>query len=123
MLKFFADENVHSEIISSLREKSLDIMTVFDAALAGRKDYEILEYCQKRGFILLTGDKDFGGLLEFGCLFGKGKVVLFRYTLMNIQKIVSEFMEMLKNEEKKLLDCKSVLVVLTEGRYRIHCPK
>ena len=122
MIKLLADENVHYDIVADLRKSGFDITTAIDAGLAGCKDRQILEYSEKEGRILLTGDKDFGGLLEFGLLYGKGKVILLRYTIMDIKRITYELVELLKNEEKTFESARTLLVVLSEGRYRIHRP-
>ena len=120
MPKLLADENVHSEIIAYLRSKGYEIITAIDEGLAGSKDYEVLVYAEKHDRILLTGDKDFGGLLEFGILYGRGKVILLRYTTMNIKVIAEEINDLLKKENKLFKGVKSLLIVLSEGRYRIH---
>jgi len=120
MLKLLADENVHSEIIAYLRSKGYEIITAIDEGLAGSKDYEVLAYTEKHDRILLTGDKDFGGLLEFGILYGRGKVILLRYTTMNIKVIAEAINGLLKKENRFFKGVKSLLIVLSEGRYRIH---
>ena len=120
MLKLVADENTHSEIIAYLRSKGYEITTAIDEGLAGSKDSEVLAYTEKHDRILLTGDKDFGGLLEFGILYGRGKVILLRYTTMNIKVIAEAINGLLKKENKLFKGVKSLLIVLSEGRYRIH---
>lgn len=120
MFKILADENVHVEIVDCLRNQGYKIETVPECGLAGHKDYEVLEYAQKQDWILLTGDKDFGGLLEFGVLYGRGKVILLRYMIMDIEMISKEIGELLKKEKELFRRQKSLLVVLSEGRYRIH---
>ena len=70
--------------------------------------------------ILISGDKDFGGLVEFGTLWGRGKVILLRYRIININRIVSHILEVLDREAEVFKTEKSVIIVLSEGRYRIH---
>ena len=64
MLRLFADENVHVDIIASLRKEGFDVITVIEVGLVAHKDYQILEYAEKEKRTLITGDKDFGGLLK-----------------------------------------------------------
>lgn len=71
-----ADENLHTDIILGLRREHYKVMSVIDIGLAGHNDREILEYSEKNDLILISGDKDFGGLVEFGTLWGRGKVIL-----------------------------------------------
>lgn len=71
---------------------------------------------------LISGDKDFGCLIEFGTLWGRGKVILLRYRLININRILEDIIKVLNGERKNLDSKKPVVIVLSEGRYRIHLP-
>jgi len=70
--------------------------------------------------ILISGDKDFGGIIEFGALWGRGKVILLRYRLINIQRIVKNILEILEREAETLRKEKAIVIVLSEAGYRIH---
>lgn len=70
--------------------------------------------------ILLSGDKDFGGLIEFGTLWGRGKVILLRYRLINIDRIAKNITEVIINEKVLFNVEKSFVIVISEARYRIH---
>jgi predicted nuclease of predicted toxin-antitoxin system len=83
-MRILANENLHTEIVQGLQRANYDVLFVPDIGLAGHKDREILEYSEKNGLVLISGDKDFGGLIEFGPLWGHGKVILLRYRLINI---------------------------------------
>ena len=63
-----ADENVHIDIIEGLQQANIEILSIHDVGLAGRKDHEILEYSEENNLVLLSGDKDFGGLIKYGTL-------------------------------------------------------
>ena len=120
-LCFFADENIHRKTIETIRLSGFHVETTFDAGLVGSEDKVILNFCQSHNMILLTADKDFGGLLEFGYLFGKGKVVLLRYKLINVERINHDLLSLFKKENVFLSQIgDGFLIVLSEGRYRIH---
>lgn len=119
-LKLLADENVHSDIVKGIRKAACEILYVPEIGLAGRDDQMILEYSEKHGLILISGDKDFGGLIEFGTLWGRGKVILLRYRLININRIVKDVLEVLSNETESLESQSSLVIVLSESGYRIH---
>lgn len=89
-------------IILFLQEKHIDLFSLF------MRNY------------LISGDKDFGGLVEFGTLWGRGKVILLRYRIININRIVANILEVLNREAEVFRTEKSVVVVLSEGGYRIH---
>jgi len=119
-MRILADENLHFDIVLSLRQEKHEVVLVSDVGLAGHKDFKILEYAEKENLILLSGDKDFGGLVEFGTLWGRGKIILLRYRIININRIVSHILEVLDRETEVFKTEKSVIIVLSEGGYRIH---
>lgn len=123
MAKILADENVHCDIVYSLREAGYEVFFVPEIGLAGCNDETILKYSIKHNLILLSGDKDFGGLIEFGTLWGHGRVILLRYRLINITRVVRNIMEILKNEENFINAEKTFVLVLSEAGYRIHKTK
>jgi predicted nuclease of predicted toxin-antitoxin system len=120
MMRFLADENLHIEIVRGLRQANYEVLFVPDLGLAGHKDREILEYSEKNDLIVISGDKDFGGLTEFGPLWGRGKVILLRYRLINIQRIVRNILEILDREAETFRKEKAMVIVLSEAGYRIH---
>jgi len=121
-MRILADENVHTDIIQGLNQANLEVLSIRDIGLAGHKDREILEYSEQNDLILLSGDKDFGGLIEFGTLWGRGKVVLLRYHIININRIVKDIVEVIDREEEILRTPVPVVIVLSESGYRIHKP-
>lgn len=120
MIKILADENVHSDIVRGLRKSGYEVLFVPEIGLTGKDDPTILEYSKKHNLILLSGDKDFGGLIEFGTLWGKGKVILLRYRLINITRIVKNLTEILINEKNFINKEQPFIIVLSESGYRIH---
>jgi len=121
-MRILANENLHSEIVRGLRQANYDVLFVPEIGLAGHKDREILEYSEKNGLILISGDKDFGGLIEFGPLWGHGKVIILRYRFVNIRRMVNNILEILSREAETLTKEESIVVVLSESGYRIHKP-
>jgi predicted nuclease of predicted toxin-antitoxin system len=121
-MRFLANENLHTEIVRGLRQADYEVLFVPDLGLAGHKDREILEYSEKNDLIVISGDKDFGGLTEFGSLWGRGKVILLRFRFIKIHRIVKNILEMLNREAEMLGIEKSFVIVLSESGYRIHKP-
>jgi len=99
-MRILADENVHTDIIQGLNQANLEVLSVLDIGLAGHKDRVILEYSEENDLILLSGDKDFGGLIEFGTLWGRGRIVLLRYHIININRIVKDIVAAVKHEHQ-----------------------
>ena len=122
MIRVLSDENVHADIVSGLRREGFDLLTAVDLGLAGRKDIEILDYAEKNDLLLLSGDKDFGGLIEFGSLWGRGRVLLLRYQLLNVRKIVEDIARVLRSETENLSQSGSFVIVLSESGYRVRRP-
>jgi predicted nuclease of predicted toxin-antitoxin system len=121
-MRFFADENIHADVIRELRQANYEAFSVQDVGLNGHKDHEILEYSEKQDLILISGDKDFGGLIEFGTLWGHGRVILLRYNLINVSQMVQGIVEVVKREAEILGAGDPVVIVLSESGYRIRRP-
>ena len=121
-MRILADENVHIDIIHRLRQNNYEVLSARDVGLAGHKDREILQYSEEHNLILISGDKDFGGLIEFGSLWGRGKVILLRYHLIKTERIATDIVETMKREVEILSSTNSVIIVLSESGYRIHKP-
>ena len=122
MMHILVDENIHVDIARGLRQTNFEVLSVSDVGLADQKDQEILQYSEEHDLILVTGDKDFGGLIEFGRLWGRGKVLLLRYHLINITRIVGDIVEAIRREAKILSAEEPVVIVLSESGYRVHKP-
>jgi len=122
MIKILANENLHTEIVKKLREAKYEVLFVPEIGLAGHSDEDILSYSEKHNLVIISGDKDFGGLIEFGGLWGRGKVILLRYRIMDIRNIVSDILKVLTDEAKILESEKPVVIVLSEAGFRIHRP-
>jgi predicted nuclease of predicted toxin-antitoxin system len=56
-----ADESVDFGIITSLREKGINVLSILEDN-SGIKDVEVLEIAAKNKSLLITEDKDFGEL-------------------------------------------------------------
>lgn len=119
-MRILANENLHFEVVQGLRGQNHEVFFVPEIGLAGQKDNIILEYSDKQKLILISGDKDFGGLIEFGKLWGRGKVILLRYRIINTKRIVRDLDQLLNQEEKILLSKDSLVIILSESGYRIH---
>ena len=122
MIRILSDENVHADIVSGLQQEGFDLVTAAGAGLAGRKDIDILDYAELQNLLLISGDKDFGGLIEFGRLWGRGRVLLLRYQIINVRKIVEDIAVTLRGESELLSQPGSFVIVLSESGYRVRRP-
>lgn len=122
MVPILANENLHSAIVSGLRDAGCDVTYVPEIGMGGHPDHEILERAEHDGRVVISGDKDFGGLIEFGPLWGRGKVILLRYRLLSIDRATRDILDALSREESILRAPAPVVIVLSEGRRRIHRP-
>jgi predicted nuclease of predicted toxin-antitoxin system len=58
----FADENIHPDVVSALREQGRDVTTVVEAGLGGADDVSVLRHAFAEGRVVCTHDSDFGSL-------------------------------------------------------------
>ena len=65
----FADENIHPNVVSFLRESGFDITSIAEREEFGVDDEYVLLKASEEGRAVLTHDSDFGGLALFGAKF------------------------------------------------------
>jgi predicted nuclease of predicted toxin-antitoxin system len=58
-----ADENVHPDVISYLRQQERDVRSVVEDDLIGQSDRAVLRAAYVDGRVVLTHDSDFGTLV------------------------------------------------------------
>jgi predicted nuclease of predicted toxin-antitoxin system len=57
-----ADENIHLDVVSYLRQQAYDIRSIVEEGLFGESDQAVLHMAYADGRIVLTHDSDFGTL-------------------------------------------------------------
>jgi len=120
LIDILADENIHVDIIQALKKAGYNVATIKENNLQGSSDEIVLKKANDEKRVLITGDKDFGGIIEHGPLAGKGRIVLLRYKVIKVSFIIQELLSMIKEVEKSFIEDPGLLVVLSEGRYRLH---
>jgi len=119
MARLLADENIHATLIESLRATGHDVEAVAGTKLTGAPDEQILGAARSDERILLTADKDFGLILEWGPLAGEGRVLLLRYHILNWERIAQDVSEVLARVEGEYKSDPKLLVVLSESGFRV----
>lgn len=76
MLKIFADECVHIDLISALKRGGHNVKTARDAGFAGADDSAIFRFAAEDKRILLTFDRGFGDVFRFNIKQSKGIVII-----------------------------------------------
>ena len=61
-LPLLADENVHPEVVASLRAQGRDVVTIVELGLIGAADVLVLRRAYADGRVVLAHDADFGAL-------------------------------------------------------------
>ena len=64
-----ADENIHSDVLSYLRQSGLDVVSISEQEHFGLPDTKVLRQALKARRIVLTHDSDFGSLALMGAEF------------------------------------------------------
>lgn len=63
------DENINQNVISFLRDIGLDVESIAEQGKFGLRDIEVLKQATDAGRVVLTHDRDFGGLALMGEIF------------------------------------------------------
>ena len=60
--KFLADENIHPEVVDTIRVLGWDVVSVREVGWTGKEDRVVLFLANEQGRVVLTHDSDFGRL-------------------------------------------------------------
>lgn len=60
--RFFADQNIHADVVRFLRGEGCDVVDALQAGLAGAGDAAILAWAVSQGRVVISHDADFGML-------------------------------------------------------------
>ena len=92
---FLADENVHREVVASLRAEGRDVQDVRESGWMGSSDAELLRRAFAGRRVVITHDRDFGALyiarLEpvFGVVYLRPGHIDPRFTLDTLRVLFS----------------------------------
>ncbi len=113
-LKIFADECVHNDIVTSLREHDYKVDYISELN-PGLSDYEIVKLVSKSSAILITEDSDFGewvfvhGYKNIGVIFLRYKIDELELIKQAVLKVILKY----KNDLFKKF------IVITQKKIRI----
>jgi uncharacterized protein with PIN domain len=65
-IKFYTDEHVSKAVVRGLRQRGVDVLTVFEAGLLGASDQDHLRKAREEGRVVFTQDEDFLRLAASG---------------------------------------------------------
>lgn len=108
-----ADENVHSFIIRTLRQKGFSVISV-DELSKGIKDEEVIMWALERNYMILTEDKDFGEWV-FAHHIKNLSVLFLRYPFQEYEKIANTVAFFLLNRQLT----HPVFVTITSKKIRV----
>ena len=98
--RFLADENISKSFIQFLRKTGHDVKDIKEEKLFGLPDGEIIKIASKEDRVILTHDKEFGGILLNPSKFGR--IIFIRYSDQLPKNIISKFSIHLKEKEKEI---------------------
>jgi predicted nuclease of predicted toxin-antitoxin system len=108
-----ADENIHSTIISTLRNARIEVYSIYESN-RGLKDNEIIELARELKYSILTEDKDFGEWV-FAHHVKDISVIFLRYSFTDTESIAGILCEYLQSN----VLIHPVFVTLTTKKVRI----
>ncbi len=114
-MKFLADQDVYAASVRFLQKLGHDVVTASELDLWSADDTTLLRKARQLGRILVTRDRDFGGLVFVE---GMGPGVLYLRMLPSTQTTVhQELARVLDSHSESEL--KGAFVVIGPGRHRI----
>jgi predicted nuclease of predicted toxin-antitoxin system len=92
-----ADENIHSFIITSIRDAGIDVISVREHA-SGINDENVIQIALQNNWLLLTEDKDFGEWVFAHHIEGLS-VLFLRYSFYEFRDIAQTVVHLLKSQQ------------------------
>jgi predicted nuclease of predicted toxin-antitoxin system len=114
-MRLLADQDIYAVTVTFLRSHGHDVATVSDVGLSQSDDLVVLQTAIQDRRILITRDRDFGGIVIAGTL--QGGVIYLRVVHSALKAVHGELLRVLSQYAEDVL-LKS-LVVVEEGRHRI----
>jgi len=101
MLKIFADECVHQDMISALEQNDFDVMTANQAGLTGSDDESIFNFALENKQILLTFDRGFGDIFRFSIAKSSGVIIMLMSQMSKTETIdiLLKFLDFIKKDK------------------------
>ena len=103
MIKFFADECVHIDVISALRENGFDVLDVREAGISGSDDEAVFNFAKAHKRVLLTFDRGFGDIFRFNISKSPGVIIVLIHKMSGTEiiKIVLGFANFIQSQNFK----------------------
>ena len=114
-MKFLADENIANSVVQKLRNPGFDIKDVKENNLRGAADRTLIRIADKEERIIITHDKNFGGVLTQPNIKHKGVLIVRCQHYFNVTEILLKFLNS-KLKEK----CKNSVVILSKEQTTIY---
>lgn len=116
MHKILADECIHNDLVTYLKNSGFDVKTVFDLNLSSASDEEVFKKALKEQRALLTFDRGFGDIFRFNIYdsFGVIIVLIAQLTKTELLEIPIAFFKSVTKE-----NLKGKLVIIGKSRVRI----
>jgi len=115
-VKLFANENLFEPIISYLRKKGHDVLSVREG-FSGISDDEVYKRACKEKLVIITMDKDFSRLLRFPpekC----GGIIVVKIYKHTVEETLTLFKKHFMNISEKNIS--KNLVIITADGVRLH---
>jgi len=113
-MRFLADQDVYAVTVRLLHDAGHDIVTASEIGQSQATDSELLAAARRERRILITRDRDFGGLVFLHHL-GSG-VIYLRLSPSNLDAVHEELRKVLTRYSEEQLH--EAFVVIEVGRHR-----
>lgn len=94
--RFLADENIHTDVVSFLRDLGCDVLDVREQEWSGRDDISLIHEAVQDNRVVLTHDSDFGALAVaagepiVGIIYLRPGHIRSLFTIESLQTLLSQ---------------------------------
>lgn len=119
MVKLLLNANLSHESAEFLETLGYEAKTVAQFGLAKKTDQKIARFAQKKGYIIITHDMDFGEMYFLSPNFSL-RVVILKLPNQTIEEVNKALKHITQSKIFELMESnKQILVIYDKGRFRI----
>jgi predicted nuclease of predicted toxin-antitoxin system len=119
MVRFLANENISPLTVSFIKDLGYDIKSVKETGLKGASDSQVVQFALQEKRWIITLDLDYAEIYYYSPVLDLGIIVL-RLKSQWYKHINTELGKLIKSGKLETEEYKNSLIIINEGRYRIH---
>lgn len=117
MVKFLVDENLSPLIAAYLRKLGYQARAIRELHLTGKSDEAVLHFAEQKGWVIITGDVEFGKF--FYERYGAQSIIILRSRLQSTGVVLKFINDLMRAKIFESLPSKGYLILADNKKIRV----